>query len=93
LAVLTRFCHSALAYGNESEVGQGIIDSGVPREEIWITTKLDNPWHKRVNDGITSSLKDLKTDYVDLYLMHWPSSSVPEDLKKHYEDWNFIDTW
>jgi len=94
-ALLAGYRHidTALAYGNEAEVGQGIIDSGVPREEIWITTKLDNPWHKRVNDGIASSLKDLKTDYVDLYLMHWPSSSVPEDLKKHYEDWNFIDTW
>ena len=84
---------SAFAYGNEAEVGQGIIDSGVPRKEIWLTTKLDNPWHKRVQEGIASSLKDLKTDYVDLYLMHWPSSSDPENLKKHYPDWNFIDTW
>ena len=88
-----RHIDTALAYGNEAEVGQGIIDSGVPRSEIWLTTKLDNPWHKRVKEGIASSLKDLKTDYVDLYLMHWPSSSVPEDLKKHYDDWTFIDTW
>jgi len=88
-----RHIDTALAYGNEAEVGQGIIDSGVDRKEIWLTTKLDNPWHKRVEEGIASSLKDLKTDYVDLYLMHWPSSSVPEDLKKHYDDWNFIDTW
>ena len=88
-----RHIDTALAYGNENEVGQGVLDSGVPRSEIWITTKLDNPWHKRVEEGIASSLKDLKTDYVDLYLMHWPSSSVPEDLKKHYDDWNFIDTW
>jgi glycerol 2-dehydrogenase (NADP+) len=43
----------------------------VPREEIWITTKLDNPWHKRVEEGITSSLNSLGVDYVDLYLMHW----------------------
>ena len=85
--------YSALAYGNEAEVGQGIIDSGVPRKEIWLTTKLDNPWHKRVTEGIDSSLKDLKTDYVDLYLMHWPSSTDPTDLKKHHPDWNFIDTW
>lgn len=90
---LTDTPFSALAYGNEAEVGQGIKDSGVPRSEIWITTKLDNPWHKRVEEGIASSLKSLDTDYVDLYLMHWPSSSVPEDLKKHYDDWNFIDTW
>lgn len=85
--------HSALAYGNEAEVGQGIKDSGVPREEIWITTKLDNTWHHRVTDGINSSLKDLGVDYVDLYLMHWPSSTDPNDLKKHLPDWDFIKTW
>ncbi|THW20117.1 Aldo/keto reductase [Aureobasidium pullulans] len=94
-ALLAGYRHidTALAYGNEAEVGLGIKDSGVPREEIWITTKLDNPWHKRVEEGITSSLKDLQTDYVDLYLMHWPSSTDPDDLKKHYPDWNFVDTW
>lgn len=64
-----RHIDTALAYGNEKEVGQGIKDSGVPREEIWITTKLDNPWHKRVEEGINSSLKSLGVDYVDLYLM------------------------
>ncbi|KAJ9627620.1 hypothetical protein H2203_002832 [Taxawa tesnikishii (nom. ined.)] len=88
-----RHIDTALAYGNEHEVGQGIKDSGVPREEIWITTKLDNPWHKRVEEGIESSLKSLGVDYVDLYLMHWPSSTDPTDLKKHYPDWNFVDTW
>ncbi|KAF9885955.1 hypothetical protein FE257_012130 [Aspergillus nanangensis] len=88
-----RHIDTALAYGNEAEVGAGIKDSGVPREEIWITTKLDNPWHKRVSEGIDSSLKSLGTDYVDLYLMHWPSSTDPEDLSKHYPDWDFIKTW
>jgi len=88
-----RHIDTALAYGNEHEVGQGIKDSGVPREEIWITTKLDNPWHKRVEEGIDSSLKSLGTDYVDLYLMHWPSSTDPSDLKKHYPDWDFTKTW
>jgi len=88
-----RHIDTALAYGNEEEVGQGIRDSGVPREEIWITTKLDNPWHHRVEDGITSSLKSLGVDYVDLYLMHWPSSTDPNDLKKHLPDWNFVKTW
>lgn len=94
-ALLAGYRHidTALAYGNEHEVGQGIKDSGVPREEIWITTKLDNPWHKRVEEGITSSLKDLGTDYVDLYLIHWPSSTDPTDLKKHHPDWDFIKTW
>nr|POE54908.1 putative reductase 1 [Quercus suber] len=84
---------TALAYGNEHEVGQGIKDSGVPREQIWITTKLDNTWHHRVEEGITSSLKSLDTDYVDLYLVHWPSSTDPDDLKKHLPDWDFLKTW
>lgn len=64
-----RHIDTALAYGNEHEVGQGIKDSGVPREEIWLTTKLDNTWHHIVPEGIESSLKSLGTDYVDLYLM------------------------
>jgi len=88
-----RHIDTALAYGNEAEVGEGIKASGVPREEIWLTTKLDNPWHKRVEEGIQSSLKSLGVDYVDLYLMHWPSSTDPADLKKHYPDWNFVKTW
>jgi len=64
-----RHIDTALAYGNEAEVGQGIKDSGVPRDQIWLTTKLDNTWHHIVPKGIESSLKDLDTDYVDLYLM------------------------
>jgi glycerol 2-dehydrogenase (NADP+) len=84
---------TALAYGNESEVGLGIKNSGVPRSEIWLTTKLDNPWHKRVAEGIDSSLKSLGVDYVDLYLMHWPSSTDPSDLNKAYPDWDYVDTW
>ncbi|KAF1981236.1 putative glycerol dehydrogenase Gcy1 [Aulographum hederae CBS 113979] len=88
-----RHIDTALAYGNEKEVGMGIKDSGVPREEIWITTKLDNTWHHVVEEGITSSLKSLDVDYVDLYLMHWPSSTDPDDKKKHLPDWNFVKTW
>ncbi len=64
-----RHIDTALAYGNEKEVGQGIKDSGVPREEIWLTTKLDNTWHHIVSKGIETSLNDLDTEYVDLYLM------------------------
>ncbi|KAJ5741552.1 NADP-dependent oxidoreductase domain-containing protein [Penicillium manginii] len=88
-----RHIDTALAYGNEAEVGAGIRDSGVPREQIWLTTKLDNTWHHRVEDGIASSLKDLGVDYIDLYLVHWPSSTDPEDKSKHLPDWNFIKTW
>lgn len=82
-------------YGNEAEVGQGIVDSGVPRSEIWLTAKLNNPDHKRVAAAVEDSLKNLGTDYVDLYLMHWPCSSDPADpeVKTVYKDWNFVDTW
>lgn len=88
-----RHIDTALAYQNEKEVGDGIKDSGVPREEIWLTTKLDNTWHHRVEEGITSSLRDLQTDYVDLYLIHWPASMDPENPQKELPDWDFIKTW
>lgn len=88
-----RYIDTALAYGNEAEVGEGVKAAGVPREELWITTKLDNPWHKHVQEGIDTSLKNLGMDYVDLYLMHWPCSLDRENPEKVYDDWTFIDTW
>ncbi|KAK4235757.1 Aldo/keto reductase [Achaetomium macrosporum] len=88
-----RHIDTAFAYGNEKEVGQGMRASGVPREQIWLTTKLDNTWHKRAPEALERSLANLGTDYLDLYLMHWPSSTDPEDTKKHYPDWDFVDTW
>lgn len=88
-----RHIDTAAAYGNEREVGDGIRASGVPREQIFLTTKLDNPWHKRAPEALANSLAALQTDYLDLYLMHWPSSTDPSDLKKHYPDWDFVDTW
>jgi Aldo/keto reductases, related to diketogulonate reductase len=88
-----RHIDTAFAYGNEKEVGQGIRASGVPREEIFLTTKLNNTDHKRVAEALEDSLRNLGVDYVDLYLMHWPSSTTPDDMKKHYDDWDFVDTW
>lgn len=88
-----RHIDTAHAYGNEKEVGQGIRASGIPRSDIWVTTKLNNPWHKRVAEGLDSSLENLQTAYVDLFLMHWPCSTTPEDKTKHYDDWDFKDTW
>lgn len=88
-----RHIDTALNYGNEKEVGQGIRESGVPRSEIWLTTKLDNHWHHRVQEGFEQSLSDLDVDYIDLYLIHFPCSTDPDDRSKHLSDWDFVKTW
>ncbi|PWN53672.1 putative GCY1-galactose-induced protein of aldo/keto reductase family [Violaceomyces palustris] len=67
-----RHIDCAWMYGNENEVGQGIKASGVPREELFITTKVWGTYHRRVEEGLDSSLKALGLDYVDLLLVHWP---------------------
>ena len=74
-----RHVDTAQMYGNEAEVGRGIGDSGVGREEIFLTTKV---WpsdfaHDRVIRKTRESLKKLRTEYVDLLLMHWPGDGVP----------------
>ncbi|KAI5792547.1 putative glycerol dehydrogenase Gcy1 [Peziza echinospora] len=89
----TSLNHSAAAYDNETEIGQGIRDSGVPRSEIFLTTKLNNSDHKRVREALNDSLTKLGVDYVDLYLVHWPISVDISDPTKIYEDWDFVKTW
>lgn len=88
-----RHIDTAFAYGNEKEVGAGIRASGVPREQIWLTTKLDNDCHHRVAEAINTSLENLGTDYVDLYLMHWPVALDPNNHGQVLKDWDFVDTW
>lgn len=88
-----RHIDTALNYQNETEVGQGIRDSGIPRDQIWVTTKLDNPWHHRVREGFEKSLGDLGLEYIDLYLVHFPCSTDPNDPSKHLPDWDFVKTW
>jgi diketogulonate reductase-like aldo/keto reductase len=63
----------AWAYGNESEVGEGIKNSGIPREEIFVTSKLFELHHRpeHVQLAIKDTLNNLGLDYLDLYLMHW----------------------
>lgn len=79
LRVGFRHIDTAQGYDNEAAVGDGIIASGVPREEIFITTKVrpqligDGPLQKSVDE----SLKRLKTDVIDLLLIHWPNPEVP----------------
>lgn len=87
-----RHIDGAAIYGNEEEVGQGIIDSKVPREEIFLTTKLWNTEHKNIEKALDESLKKLKVDYVDLYLIHWPVSQDPK-TQKEYPDWDYLDTY
>ena len=74
-----RHIDTAKAYGNEREVGAGIKDSGVARQEIWLTTKVphDEAEPNAVRAAIEGSLERLGTDYVDLLLLHWPSPDVP----------------
>ncbi|KAK5094265.1 hypothetical protein LTS08_008685 [Lithohypha guttulata] len=74
-----RHIDAALIYGNENEVGQGIKDSGVPREQIFVTSKLWNTHQPNVKEGLQKSLDALGLDYLDLYLIHWPVRLVPND--------------
>ena len=61
-----RHIDTATAYGNEREVGEGIKNSGVPREEIFLTTKLNNPDQRNPEAALDASLKALDTPYLDL---------------------------
>ncbi|HEY9378007.1 MAG TPA: aldo/keto reductase [Jiangellaceae bacterium] len=67
-----RHIDTATIYRNEAEIGQALQDSGVPRSEVFITTKLWPTDAGRERRTIAASLKALGTDYVDLWLVHWP---------------------
>lgn len=71
-----RLIDTAQSYFNESEVGDAIQECGVPREELFITTKvwIDNYGYDKCRDSVLKSLEKLKTDYIDLVLLHQPFS-------------------
>ncbi len=73
-----RFIDTAAAYFNEQEVGQAIKDSGIPREEIFVTSKLwiQDYGYEAAKKGLETSLKKLQMDYIDLYLLHQPFFDV-----------------
>jgi 2,5-diketo-D-gluconate reductase A len=67
-----RHIDTATGYGNEAEVGRALNDGGIPREEIFVTTKLPPDRVGEERQTLEASLKDLGVDYVDLWLIHWP---------------------
>ena len=87
-----RHIDTAAMYGNEKEVGEAVNQSGIPREEIFITTKLWNSDHGYQNaiNAFHKSLDKLKLNYIDLYLIHWPVESLRVEswraLEKLYND-------
>ncbi|MFT3899273.1 MAG: aldo/keto reductase [Gordonia sp. (in: high G+C Gram-positive bacteria)] len=81
-----RHVDTAQMYGNESGVGRAIADVGLSRDELYVTTKLNNNNHdpQRAIASIDDSLERLGLDYVDLFLIHWPLPGIGID---------YVDTW
>ena len=82
-----RHIDTAQMYGNEKGVGEGIRDAGIDRGQVFITSKLNNGFH-RPDDARRSfdqTLTELGTDYVDLFLIHWPLPTL--------YDGDFVSTW
>ena len=67
-----RMIDTAEAYGNEEAVGNAIIKSGIARKELFIVTKVNFRSYENTRETVEMSLKKLKTDYLDLVLLHWP---------------------
>ncbi|MGX7196781.1 aldo/keto reductase [Enterococcus olivae] len=76
-----RHIDTAAVYGNEASVGRAIAKSGVPREEIFLTTKLWNDAHsyEGAKKALEESMTKLGVDYLDLYLIHWPNPAAVRD--------------
>lgn len=102
-----RHIDGALVYGNEKEVGEAIqskiAEGVVKREDLFLTSKLWNTFHRPdlVIPSLKQTLADLQTDYIDLYLIHWPQAYQEEtilfpkdaDGKNIYSDVDYLDTW
>ncbi len=86
-----RHIDTAQGYENEQAVGKAVKQSGIPREEIFITSKLTNSMHGYDNtmSSFDKTLHDLGTDYVDLFLIHWPN---PIKFRDSWQQTN-ADTW
>lgn len=86
-----RHIDTAQGYRNEDIVGRAVRDSGISREEVFITSKLDNPNHGYDNTmrSLEETLQKLGTDYVDLFLIHWPN---PLQYRSTWQQTN-AETW
>ena len=80
-----RHIDTASMYGNEESVGAAIRISGIPRAEIFVTTKLWNSDHGNPQRALDASLRKLKFDYVDLYLIHYP-------VRERRQSWRALET-
>lgn len=89
LEVGYRFVDTAASYENERGVGQGIADSGLPREAVFVSTKLRgrDQGYETAKAALRASLDRLGTEYVDLYLIHWP---LPR-LDRYVESWRAME--
>jgi diketogulonate reductase-like aldo/keto reductase len=83
-----RLIDTAKIYGNENGVGEAIAESGVPRAEIFVTTKLwnDDQGHDSAFAAFDESLQKLGLDYLDLYLIHWPATDRRQESWKALEE-------
>ncbi len=83
-----RLIDTAAVYGNEEAVGRAIAASGIPRAEIFVTTKLANAdqGFQGGQDALKVSLDKLGMEYVDLYLIHWPAG----DISKYVDSWGAL---
>ncbi|WP_019969614.1 aldo/keto reductase [Mycobacterium sp. 141] len=83
-----RLIDTAAAYGNEAGVGRAIAASGIPREDIYVTTKLATPdqGYQSSQNAARASIERLGLDYVDLYLIHWPGG----DTSKYVDSWGAL---
>jgi 2,5-diketo-D-gluconate reductase A len=85
LEVGYRHIDTAQMYGNEKEVGEAVRESGIPRNQVFVTSKLNNSFHDKgaAQGAFDGTLAALDIDYVDLFLIHWPLPAVGD----------FVEVW